>query len=673
MMTHRSPSSPTIPFLFGLVACASAAPPSVGQPPAPPPVPSATSIAGAAVSHPDASPTQRTPDQKARDDARAPIANAILSAYTNFAPTLSPDRTKVLFASRRDGNREFYLGDVARPTAPPTAITHGTERANDAAFTRDGKAVLFIRDRGADENDRIYRVGLDGKDETCLTPGPALRRSMPIEPDGKPGALVYSQRDVKTAATDIVVQAIGGEPKVVYTDPSFTNVTSVTRDGRRALIRRRYSSSDYVLFELALDTGKTRRLHPAEGTKVTIHDATYSPDGKLAYVSGDDGAEGELLFAVDLASGSTTRQYRQLELPTATIDSVLVSPRGDRLAIDIDEGDHAEARILDAKSLEPKARVAAPPGRIGLASFSDDGAKIAATISTADAPSDVFQIDSITGAVEPLRSDARPGLAELPSTDATIEAVKAFDGLSLPVIVYLPKGARTSGKRLPVIVQFHGGPAGSESIGWDPFAKFFTALGYAFIEPNVRGSTGYGRAYEMADNREKRADWLRDLESVNAWSKAQTWADPRRVVVMGGSYGGYTVLMALTRQPTLWRAGVDYVGIANLFTFLGATDQYIRAVWVDEFGDLDKDRALLEEFSPLRDKDRIAMPLYVYAGENDTRVPREESDQVVRALRGRGVPVEYQVAVDEGHSLDHQANKVEFLTRVARFLEDNVR
>jgi dipeptidyl aminopeptidase/acylaminoacyl peptidase len=166
---------------------------------------------------------------------------------------------------------------------------------------------------------------------------------------------------------------------------------------------------------------------------------------------------------------------------------------------------------------------------------------------------------------------------------------------------------------------------------------------------------------------------MRDLEAVNAWTKAQPWADPKRVIAMGPSYGGYSVLMALTRQAPLWRAGVEYMGIANLVTFLQSTDQAIRAVFVDEFGDLDRDRALLEEFSPLRDVDRIAAPLFVYAGQNDPRVPRAESDQVVRALRARGIPVEYEVAADEGHSLDRRENRVEFLTRVARFLEDNAR
>jgi dipeptidyl aminopeptidase/acylaminoacyl peptidase len=338
----------------------------------------------------------------------------------------------------------------------------------------------------------------------------------------------------------------------------------------------------------------------------------------------------------------------------------------------VDEGDHSEARLLDARTLAVVQRVEAPLGTVSLTSFSADGAWLGATLSSTDAPSDVFAIDTATGALRRLREDVRPGLAELPPLETRIESVRAFDGLRIPVLAHLSRGARASGKRLPVIVEFHGGPAASASVGWNTFARFFTSLGYAYVEPNVRGSTGYGRAFEMADNRDKRADWLRDVESVNTWVKAQPWADPARVVAMGGSYGGYSVLMALTRQPTLWRAGVEYAGIVNLVSLMRSTAGWLRAVWVDEFGDLDADRALLEELSPIREVDRVVAPLYVYAGQNDPRVPREEADQIVLALRRRHVPVEYQVAANEGHSLDHRENRAELMVRVARFLEDHL-
>jgi len=155
--------------------------------------------------------------------------------------------------------------------------------------------------------------------------------------------------------------------------------------------------------------------------------------------------------------------------------------------------------------------------------------------------------------------------------------------------------------------------------------------------------------------------------------KAQPWADPARVVVTGGGYGGYTVLMALTRQPALWRAGVDLYGVADLKTLLKTTDQALRVMLVQAFGDPDKDAALIDEFSPTRDIDHITAPLFVYAGANDPRAPQSESDQIVIALRSRKIPVEYMVAPNEGHSLERRDNRIEYMTRVARFLEDQLK
>jgi dipeptidyl aminopeptidase/acylaminoacyl peptidase len=663
-----------VPFV--LVACGGEPPPA---PAGPVPPATATPAASAAASAApvrgatDSNPTELTAEQKARDDARRPLADAIIAAYSNYDARFSPDRKKVLFGSRRSGNREIYLADVARPDAAPVAITQGSERAENAFFSRDGKSIFFSRDTGSDENFRIYQVGLDGKNETCLTPGPVLSRWSPIEPRHLPGTLVYAQTDVKSPATQFVVQRVGKEPRVVYTDPLPSFLNDVTSDGKRALYSRLNSMSDFVLFELELGTGKTHRLYPAEGKKAAVRDASYSPDGSRVYIAGDDGASSQVLLALDAKSAAVQQTFVQKTPATASIAGVVVSPRGDRLGVPIDAGDHQEAWLFDARTLQPVMKVPAPLGAVSFGPFSEDGAKVTATIDEPSGPRDVFSIDVAKGVVEPLRKDARPGLDSLPQIDCSIETVKAFDGLSIPVIVYLPKGGPTSGQKLPVIAEFHGGPQDSSTVGWDQFAEFFVAQGYAFIEPNVRGSKGYGRAFEMADNREKRADWLKDLVSVNAWAKSQPWADPNRVIAMGGSYGGYTVLMALTRQPNLWRAGVDYSGSSNQVTFLQSTDQAIRSGFVDEFGDLDKDRALLEEFSPITKIDQLVAPLYVYQGQNDPRVPRAEADQVVQALRARNVPVEYQVAANEGHSLNHRETRAEFFVRVARFLEDNAK
>jgi dipeptidyl aminopeptidase/acylaminoacyl peptidase len=259
----------------------------------------------------------------------------------------------------------------------------------------------------------------------------------------------------------------------------------------------------------------------------------------------------------------------------------------------------------------------------------------------------------------------------MPPVEASIVEVDAFDHTKIPVNVFLPAGAK--GKKLPVMVCYHGGPAGSSSIRWSTYVRFFLSQGYAWVEPNVRGSTGFGRAYESADNGPKRLDAFKDIETTGRWAASQAWADKDRVVVFGGSYGGYTVLVALTRTPDIWRAGIDLFGVVNMKTFMATTSGLIREIFLVEFGDPDKDAAFLESISPLHDVDKIVDPLFVYAGANDPRVPRTESDLIVKALRARKVPVEYMVRPDEGHSIAHRASQIELYSRAARFLETHLK
>ena len=218
----------------------------------------------------------------------------------------------------------------------------------------------------------------------------------------------------------------------------------------------------------------------------------------------------------------------------------------------------------------------------------------------------------------------------------------------------------------------HGGPASSSSVGYNALIRFYTAPGFAVVAPNIRGSTGFGRAYEQADDVAKRLDALKDVESVAKWTQAQPWAEPTQLVIWGGSYGGYMVLMGMTRQTDLWRAGVDLVGPSNWRSFMATTTGQIREVLSKEFGSLESDGPFLDSISPLRDVERVKSPLFVFQGQNDPRVPRAESDQIVFSLRARGVAVEYMVAPDEGHSLDRRPNQVAFAARTTLFLQKHL-
>lgn len=631
-------------------------------------------VAAAAPAQPDVvAPTERSPADQQREAARVPLAASMVDAYANHAGLFSslvarwsPDGKQLVFGSTRDGLPELYVGDPAKPSAAPLALTRGPERAISAQFTRDGKSILFLRDASNDENHAIWRIDRDGQNLVNLTPAPGLRRGEPHLPPGKPDAMLYSLGSSKSTETSLVIQPLaGGDARTVHTQQLPGDLADVTDDGARALFTEDRSSEDSTLLEIDVASGRAHRVYPPEGTHVGMYSAHYAADGKRVFVATDDG-DHVVLLALDAATGKELLRYRD-KVATAGL-AVEVSPKGDLLALYVDAGNHGEVRILDAKTLTKRRDVQLLLGQVALGSFRPDGGAFSVMLSLPSQPPDVFAVDPRSGKVSPLRQDTRAGLEQLPALEVSIQQARAFDGLSIPINVYLPK--RPAGKKLPTLAVFHGGPSSSYAVRWSPLTRFFSALGYAIVEPNVRGSSGFGRAYELADNREKRADWLQDVKTVNAWVKAQPWCDPDRVVVFGGSYGGYTTLMAVTRQADLWRAGVDLFGIADLTQFLKTTDAGIRSFFVSEFGDLDRDAQLLEQFSPMRDVDRIAHPLFVYAGQHDPRVPRTESDTIVKALRARKIPVEYMVAANEGHSIDRRDTKVELFTRVARFLED---
>jgi dipeptidyl aminopeptidase/acylaminoacyl peptidase len=663
-----------------LAACAgprAPAPESTSPPQAtgaaPAPAPGGAAEAGAQAAAPSAEPTVRTPAQLARDAELAKRAAAVADAYQNrlpgFGGALSHDGKTIVFGSNRHGSPQLYAGDVARPRDPPLAITTGPERVVWAALARDGKRILFGRDRGADENAKIYAVTLDGSQTVELTPEDGVRHDPPLLPLRRADLMVYGKRKVTSPASSYVVQPVAGGPaRVVHEEPMPAALSDVSADGTRALLVRIRSVSDLTVLELDLSRGGVRRIHPPEGKAEGVSAAAYAPDGKTIYVATDQGGEASALLALDAATAKPRARWTP-NPATATVDQLVVSPRGDVLAVRVNAGNRTEIRLLDARGLAEKVRAKLPAGASEIGEFTPDGARLAASVSAPDSPGEPWALDVRTGAATRLRDEPRPGAVT--PVDVVLDATPAFDGKAIPVHAYLPKDR--GDRRLPVVAWFHGGPSASSEIRWSMWAQFFVSQGYAWVEPNVRGSAGFGRAWEMADNREKRGDVLQDMEAVNRWIRAQPWADGERIVIFGGSYGGWVVLMGLTRQQPLWRVGVDLVGVADLRTLLASTDQVIRAVFVDEFGDLEADADLLAAWSPLADAGEIVAPLFVYQGANDPRVPRTESDAIVKALRANGRPVEYMIAPNEGHSLDRRESQIEFFARTARFLEEHLR
>ncbi len=230
-------------------------------------------------------------------------------------------------------------------------------------------------------------------------------------------------------------------------------------------------------------------------------------------------------------------------------------------------------------------------------------------------------------------------------------------------------GGRTNQGGVPVIVSVHGGPEGQEQPNFNSIYQYFLSRGYGILAPNVRGSTGYGKTYTHLDDVTRREDSVKDLAAAVTWLRAEGGADPARIAVMGGSYGGYMTLAAITLYPDLWAAAVDTVGIANFESFLKNTSGYRRKLREVEYGSLERDAGFLRTISPLNKVDRIKTPLMVIHGRNDPRVPYTEAEQIVNALRARNSPVEYKLFDDEGHGVAKLSNRLIVYPLVADFLD----
>lgn len=650
--------------LLAMAACSGSSKPAPIAAPADPAAPPAFVA--------DAKPDTPMGATAKRDSELAARAAGFMDAFTNSEPVLTRDGKRVVFVSNRDGLPQLYTADAAKPQAAPTRLLATKERVGGAVPTPDGKALLFRSDTGADENWSIFRVGLDGKDLVELTPGERLNRDAYVVPDGAPDKLFFSARKMsESRSTVYVASAVKAEPaKALYTDDKPAFLMDVTADGKHATVMQYPSRAENYLLRLDLATGQAQPLFPPAGQKLSIFGAAYAPDGSKLYVATDLGAEQAVILALDAKTGKELARHA-LAPATAQIGSLTVAKRGGRLAVSILVGNRSEIRLLDAKQLTPGAKIELPLGQGGAFAFSEDGARLTAQWSTPRSPTDIHAIDAKTGKVAPLRQEARPTLEGMPNIETTAVDLPAFDGGKIPTNIYLPAGEQA--KPHPVLVIYHGGPSGTSVIRWSPATAYFLALGYAVVEPNVRGSGGFGRAFEAADNGPGRLNAFKDIETSGRWVAKQPWADKDRLVVYGGSYGGYTTLIALSRWPDIWRAGVNLFGVVDLKTFMATTSGVIRQIFLLEFGDPDKDAAFLASISPLTDVGKIVDPTFVYAGANDPRVPRSESDLIVKALRQRKIPSEYMVADNEGHSLARRENQLAFYARCARFLEGALR
>jgi dipeptidyl aminopeptidase/acylaminoacyl peptidase len=355
---------------------------------------------------------------------------------------------------------------------------------------------------------------------------------------------------------------------------------------------------------------------------------------------------------------------RILHAPEADVERLEVSPDGRHLAVTVNLGGWSQLRLLEAATGRLVATPAHPPGVIQKLSWHPDGQSVAFDLLQPTRPGTIWTAGTDGAPARLLFAAAEAPAGARPWEE---DSFTAPDGTDIPTFLIRPEGAPPPGG-WPVLIWVHGGPEMQALPNWHPDLQAIAALGIAVMVPNIRGSTGYGRGYAALDDRELRMDAVRDVAAAHAWLAARPEVDAARIAVMGQSYGGWMVLMAVTHFPDLWAAAVEYYGIARWKTFFERTGPWRIGHRAAEYGDPVRDAALLESLSPLHRADEIRCPMLVAQGLTDPRVPPQESEQIVAALRRRGVPVEYLTFPDEGHGFLKRDNRRTAYRAVLAFL-----
>jgi dipeptidyl aminopeptidase/acylaminoacyl peptidase len=548
-------------------------------------------------------------------------------------------------------------------------------------LARKPDALVFARDTGGNEELQIYRLDSAGTAPVLLT-DPRRKH--------EPSGFTHGRDYLLLATTDVDATGKRENPETELTllDPlepaksrkiatlpgtGWDEFSFSFDDKRLALIDYKSVNETYV-WVMDLASAARRRVLPAEGETpvrpVASLNLNFSRDGNGLFLSTDRDGEFRKLAHLDLATGKL--EYFG-DGGNWDVEEIALSPDGRTLAVIANESGVGVLRLYDADTRRALPRPPLPVGTVSGATWHQNSRDLAVTVSSAQSPSDVYTIETRINRVERWTETRVHGLDASSFRSAEPISWKSFDGRVIGGFLTRPP-ARFTGKR-PVIVMIHGGPESQARPGFmGRWNYFIDELGIAIIEPNVRGSTGYGKTFVALDNGMKREDSVKDIGALFDWIRNQPDLDADRIGLEGGSYGGYMVLGVATNFPDRIAGAIDVVGIANFVSFLENTESYRRDLRRVEYGD-ERDPAMREfltRISPVNNAQKIKAPLFVVAGRNDPRVRYTEAEQIVAAARKNGVPVWYLLAENEGHGFARKANSDYLFYAMVVFFQDRL-
>jgi dipeptidyl aminopeptidase/acylaminoacyl peptidase len=611
--------------------------------------------------------TKQTPETKKKTTEPGAVKQYTIEQFMATTrvggASFSADEKSILFHSNKSGIFNVYSMPIGG--GEPKQLTNSTKESTFVvSWMPTDTRFLYRYDKGGNENEHLYLRELDGK-ERDLTPGEKTKAQFYAwSQDRKSFFFGTNTRDPKFF--DVFEMTVADlKPTLVYENTGF--IFGAISDDKKfiAFGKPGNSTADSDVYLYNSQTKEMKNLTQHTGD-VGNEPETFDPSSKFLYYLSDDGSEFKSVVRYDLASGEKS----VMEKANWDVVFMSFSKTGKYRVVGTNEDARTKVRVYDATGKE----VALPPlpeGDISGIKFSDSESKMAFYVDGARSPANLYVYDFATQKPLKLTESLNPEIKADDLVDAGVIRYKSFDGTEIPAILYQPRGA-TGATKVPALVKVHGGPGGQARMPYSPLTQYLVNHGYAVLDVNNRGSSGYGKTFYKADDQKHGREPLWDCVEAKKYLQTLDYVDGKKIGIMGGSYGGYMVLAALTFKPEEFNVGVDIFGVANWVRTLQSIPPYWEAERKSlyaEIGDPNTQLDMLKEISPLFHADKITKPLIVLQGANDPRVLKVESDEIVDAIKKKKGVVEYVVFDNEGHGFTKKANEIKGNKAILDFLD----
>jgi dipeptidyl aminopeptidase/acylaminoacyl peptidase len=578
---------------------------------------------------------------------------------------LSPNGAYLAFLQPWQSRLNVHVQKIGEETA--TRVTEATARDVAGYAWKGNERIIYILDKGGDENFRLYAVNIDGTNPKDLTPFEKVRVEIVDILEDNPTEMLISMNKRNPQLFDVYrINVNTGEMIQIAENPG--NIAGWTTDNAGLL--RVATTSDGVNTSLLYRKTEADSFRTIVTTsfKEQIAPLYFTFDDTQLYVSSNIDRDKSAIFRYDVENG----KFLDLiyEHPEVDVDRILRSKLRKVVTGVAYLTDKMHYQFFDdqRRGLQERLEQLLPGVEVAVAGMSKDETKTLVVTYTDRSQGTYYFYDRATDKLTKL-VDISPWIEEANMAPMKPVQYTSRDGLTIHGYLTLPIGVEP--KNLPVVVNPHGGPWYRDRWGFNPEVQFLANRGYAVLQMNFRGSTGYGKAFWEASFKQWGRTMQDDITDGVQWLIKEGIADPKRVAIYGGSYGGYATLAGLAFTPDLYACGVDYVGVSNLFTFMNTFPPYWelgRKMVYEMVGDPEKDKDLMTAASPFFHADKIKAPLLVAQGANDPRVNKAESDQIVDALKARGIDVPYIVKDNEGHGFMLEENRFDFYRAMEAFL-----